>query len=402
MATINIVQRTKQSANGEFGIYLRFTKDRRHTFIYLNKSCEKSDWNPIKQEFRKGYIDYIQNNSALQKIRSRAENIISKTYENGNDISIEEFKDLFLNFRNEKNTPVYEFWEDYLNDLVKSGRTGTARYYKECRQVFFKFSQNRNLYFKDITPLLLSKFEVFLRERGNRETGIAVRMRGIRSVYNNAIQKGFAKKEHYPFGTYKVSKLKGETEKRALSIEDMQKIIHVDISKFKHLTNTKNYFLFSYFLGGINFVDMMKLTWENIQKDRIRYVRSKTKSTFDISMLPPVIEILDYYRSKPTNTNYVFPILLNSELTPTQIENRKAKTLKQFNKELKELASLAGVDEKLTSYVARHTFATNLKLKGVSTDIISESMGHKNVAITSAYLKSFNKSVIDEAMEKLL
>ena len=80
----------------------------------------------------------------------------------------------------------------------------------------------------------------------------------------------------------------------------------------------------------------------------------------------------------------------------------KSKTLKKFNKDLKEIALHVGIDKKLTSYVARHSFATNLKQLGVSTDIISESMGHQNINITNAYLKEFENDVINEANEKLL
>ena len=84
------------------------------------------------------------------------------------------------------------------------------------------------------------------------------------------------------------------------------------------------------------------------------------------------------------------------------MEYRKEKTLKKFNKDLKRIAELCEIDAKITSYVARHSFATNLKQKGVSTDVISEAMGYQNVAITQAYLKELENSVIDDAVEKLL
>jgi site-specific recombinase XerD len=89
-------------------------------------------------------------------------------------------------------------------------------------------------------------------------------------------------------------------------------------------------------------------------------------------------------------------------MTPIQIENRKAKKLKRFNSDLKKIAEIVGINKPLTSYVARHSFATNLKQLGVSTDIISQSMGHQNISITSAYLRDFENDVIDDANEKLL
>ncbi len=153
----------------------------------------------------------------------------------------------------------------------------------------------------------------------------------------------------------------------------------------------------------MNFYDMMMLTWDNIEGEKIIYKRRKTKTNFSIKITPPIQEILNYYKKyNKNNTNYIFPILLENKLSPIQIEYRKDKVLKKFNKDLKDIAKLCEIDAKITSYVARHSFATNLKQKGVSTDIISEAMGHQNIAITQAYLKDLENSVIDEAVEALL
>lgn len=89
-------------------------------------------------------------------------------------------------------------------------------------------------------------------------------------------------------------------------------------------------------------------------------------------------------------------------MTSTQIENRKHKTLQRYNKELKEIAEVLGINKSLSSYVARHSFANCLKQKGVATDKISESMGHKNLTITQTYLKELGNSVLDEAIEILV
>ena len=152
----------------------------------------------------------------------------------------------------------------------------------------------------------------------------------------------------------------------------------------------------------MNFTDMMKLEWKQVTTKNIFYKRSKTKSNFTIKILPPVQEILKYYQESSIGTKYVFPILLKDNLEPTQLENRKHKTLQRYNKELKEIANVLEIDKPLSSYVARHSFANCLKQKGVATDIISESMGHKNLSVTQLYLKELSNSVLDEAMEILV
>lgn len=402
MATIKIIQRTKPLSNGLFPIYLRITKDRKSKFISLNLSCEKSQWNETKEEFRKNYSNFKQLNNSLIQVKNRAEDISTQSVSNGEDITLNEFEELFLDYKKDKKISVNEFWEDKIDNLTKSGQTGNARVYTHTKRSFFNFLSKSTIYFKEITPILLEKYEVFLRSNGGTDSGVSVKMRTIRALYNDAISKEYAKKENYPFDNYKISKLKGNSNKRALSLGSIKKITKMDIVKYPNLIDTKNYFLFSYYTGGMNFYDMMNLRWENVKEDRIVYTRRKTKGNFTFKILPTVKEILDYYKSQNRNTKYVFPILLKEGLTPIQVEYRKDKTLKKYNKDLKLIAEVCEISETITSYVARHSFATNLKQKGVSTDVISEALGHQNLAITQTYLKELENDVIDDAMEKLL
>lgn len=402
MATLKIVLKDKALSTGLFPIYLRITKDRKRKLLSTGYSCEKSQWNENKSEFRKGYPEYIQKNSTLIKMKNRAESIFSDSLADGNDLTLEEFEELFFSFKSDKKTTVNDFWQEYIDDLNTSGRTGNARYYKESKNSFFSFLNEKNIFFKDITPTLLDKYEVYMRARGSGDSGIAVRMRAIRAIYNNAISKGLVSKDDYPFENYKVSKLKATSNKRAISYDNIQKIRELDLSENPTLVNSRNYFVFSYYTRGMNFYDMMKLTWDSLSEDKIIYNRSKTKTRLTVKVTEPVAEILSLYKAQKRKTKYVFPIILKEDSTPQQLEYRKEKTLKKFNKDLKKIAELCEIDAKITSYVARHSFATNLKQKGVSTDVISEAMGHQNVAITQAYLKDLESSVIDEAVEKLL
>src|SRR5690606_12247814 len=149
---------------------------------------------------------------------------------------------------------------------------------------FFSFLNEKSIFFKDITPTLLNKYEVYMRSRGSGDSGIAVRMRAVRAIYNNAISKGLASKEDYPFENVKVSKLKATSNKRAVSYDNVQKIREQDLSENPTLINSRNYFIFSYYTRGMNFYDMMKLTWDNISEDKIIYTRSKTKARLTVKI----------------------------------------------------------------------------------------------------------------------
>jgi len=185
-------------------------------------------------------------------------------------------------------------------------------------------------------------------------------------------------------------------------MEEVYKIVYMDISKDPQWIDSHNYFVFSFYTRGMNFADMMRLKWQDITHETINYTRSKTKGNFRIKIVPPVRTILEFYYENSLGTEYVFPILLRDNLSPMQIENRKKKMLTKFNRDLKEIAAACGIEKTLTSYVARHSFANCLKQKGVPTDVISESLGHQNIAVTQAYLKELDSSVLDKAVEILL
>jgi len=401
MASINILLRKKQNKKGLYPIVLRITKNRKTKLISLGINCLEKDWDSDKERFKKNHPNYRQVNLGLIMREEKALKIIDEYRLDDIDFTLTQFEEKFRGIQM-RNISVLLFWKEKIEDLNKAGRTGNARVYKDTFNSFFKFNKNKALLFREITPTLLDKYETYLRGNENTDGGIGVKMREIRALFNDAIKKGIVDEKYYPFKTYKVSKLKGQSIKKALTRDEVGKMEDLDTNKYPHLINSKNYFIFSYYMRGMNFTDMMKLKWDNIQENKILYIRSKTKGRFNIKMLEPVKDIIAYYKTQKRETSYVFPILLKENLTPLQIENRKLKTLKKFNKDLKEIARIQGVEQKVTSYVIRHSFATNLKFAGVSEDLICELMGHGDVRVTRTYLKDFENKVMDDTMLKLL
>lgn len=153
--------------------------------------------------------------------------------------------------------------------------------------------------------------------------------------------------------------------------------------------------MFSFFNMGMNFHDMAQLRWTDITGERINYKRTKTGKLFSIKILPPVQEILNFYREHNANSSYVFPIL--DETYPTLEKRRQRITsgLRAFNKHLKIFAKQVELEGKVTSYVSRHSWATILKRMGVSTTVISEGLGHASEKTTQVYLDSFENETLD-------
>ena len=227
-------------------------------------------------------------------------------------------------------------------------------------------------------------------------------MRTLRALFNKAIKEKQCKDTDYPFNEYTITHLKNETEKRAITKEEIIKIRDYETSIDSTQDDSKNYFLFSFYAMGMNFTDIALLKWTDISEGRINYVRSKTGKRFSVKVLPPAKEILRFYKKFNPNNSYVFPILNDSITSPERIKHTITIAIRLTNKHLKLIGKAVGIEKPITTYVARHSWATVMKKSGVSTTIISEGMGHKSESITQVYLDSFENSTLDAANENIL
>jgi site-specific recombinase XerD len=217
-------------------------------------------------------------------------------------------------------------------------------------------------------------------------------------IYNRAIKSGIVKKESYPFTNYTIRTTK--TRKRAISGEVITQIDQLDISEGSRLWNSKNYFLFSFYTMGINFTDMARLKASSIVDGRIEYIRQKTKKDYSIKVTPQIQKILDIYIQDKTEDEYIFPII--TRIGNPLLEFKDISEKRRINnKKLKIIGEMIGMETSLTSYVARHSWATIAKRKGVPVAVISEGMGHEDVKTTQIYLDSFEKDVLDEYNEMI-
>lgn len=398
-ATIKLMLDGKPMANGKHAVYMRILKDRKQKKISLGLYCNKAHF--VNEAFTKQHPSYQTENEILLNLKSRALKIIRAFKTNEQDFTLKEFEDEFRGVKKTQNVKVIDFFKEIIEEMTRAGRISNAKAYNDTKDSLIKF-KGKHFVFRDVTPAFLEKYEVFLRENGSKNGGIAFRMREFRAIFNKARKRKIIPKEPYPFEDYKISKLKTEANKIALTLEEYKRIKSVDLAKQPHLLEAYNYFLFSIYTRGMNFQDMMLLKWSNIRNGRIYYTRSKTKGKINLEIIPPVQKILDYYKAQNRPTKYVFPILLHEDLSPKQIAYRKQKVLSRYNSKLKEIAKLANIDKRLSSYVARHSFATILKMKGTSIEKISEMMGHTDVSITVAYLKEFSNEDLDKENRKLI
>lgn len=400
-ATVNVLcYKSKTLSNGENPLMLRICKDGKKKYQSLKLSINPKFWDFDKEKPKRNcpnreFIEKIIS-SNLDKVRKQILELNSE----GTDYSAQSL----ITPKTQVNTikTVGDFYKKILTDLEQADKYGNWKIYNSSYKSIEKYTGSKtDFLFSEIDNLWLSNYEQWLKNNGNKETTISIQFRTLRAVYNKAIEAKCLKRNNYPFDDYKISKFDTSTQKRAISKEDISKIINVSLSS-KTQKFARDIFVFSYLCGGINFDDIANLKADNIINTRLIYKRSKTRKTINIQLLPEAQIILDRY-SVDRNNNYLFPILdMEIHLTEKKRKIRINNLLYKVDKELQTIAGIAKVKTHLTTYVARHSFATVLKRSGVATSIISESLGHSSEKVTQIYLDSFENSQIDEAMKCLI
>ncbi len=402
-----ICYRSKTLADGKSPLMLRLTKNRKRKYLSLHMSVNPIFWDFNKNKPKRNCPDKEAINKIIElKIQAYQKQITDYTTEE---------KDFTLNTLVTKvSKPVImttfgAYIDHYLSILKAETRIGYAKTFEELKFSIEHYYKTLDFYFSDIDYQWLNGYELWLRKRNNSENTIGIRFRTLRALYNKALINNMAKTESYPFRQYNVSRLHEETAKRSITRDSIKEIIAFDVStipeaKIKELQLSKDIFLFSYLGCGMNLTDIAMVRERNIVDNRLTYNRQKTGKLLSYSLQPLALEIIERNRkSMSSNNDYIFPILFEERhISPTQIRDRIKKLNKVINGSLKIIGNQLNIPIKLTTYVARHSFATVLKRSGVSTAIISESLGHSSEKVTQIYLDSFENEQINKAMEFLV
>ena len=397
-----ILYTSKTLSNREHPIMLRITQNRQRKYLSLGISCQEKLWNSDRNRPKTTHPNYQLISSIIsEKIAEYEEKRLELKKEKKTvsaDTLIQEVE------KPMRNITVMKFLDEVIANLKEAKKIGNAGVYQDLKNVLTAYLGSKDITFSSLDYPFLVKLETFQRKNGNLETSLSTRFRTLRSLYNMAILQKIAKESEYPFKQFKVSKFDITTRRRALT-KDQIKTLEAYTPKANTLEfESQQYFLFSYYGLGINFADIAFLKWSNEIGDRIFYKRMKTGKEINYKLQEQALKILDYWRpiTGGDPDNYIFPILdKQRHITPTQIDNRIHKVLGRVNEDLKDIGKTLKFDIPLTTYVARHTFATVLKRSGVKTSVISEAMGHETEAITQTYLDSFENDVVDEAMTNL-
>lgn len=394
---------SKTFSNGEHPIGLRVTKNRKTKYHFIGHSCQLKFWDTKLSLPNKKHSNQRTLIALIDKIKSDANKILMNLENEEVDFSSDTIVNLLI--RNQSNLTVLSLFEEKIAQLEEQGRIGTANVFKSTKNNVKSYLKNKDVVVSQINYQFLKKWEEWLNAKGNKLNSDFVHLRTFKTLLNDAKRESLVNPNFDPFKEFSFKKYRGlKTEKKALTKDQINKLIKLKLPEDSRLNETKNLFLFSYYTKGMNFTDMAFLKWNQIESGILKYTRKKTTQDFKFRLIEPVIEILQYYKSFTfkTSKNYVFPVLNEKHVTPKSIDSRIDKVLKTVNSDLKVIAELIGIDANLTFYAARHSAASIMKKSGVSETIISESLGHTSEKTTRIYLSSFDDDVLFKANQVLI
>ena len=390
----------RKRKDGMCPIIFRLSHHRKTIAISTGFAVPPEYWNEKNREVKRSYngvSSVARLNNLLIKKKTELRDGINELEEIGQlgGLSITELKNTLTQPTN--TISFFDFTNRLISEMEEANRFGNAKAYRCAVGALKNFNKKEFLRFEEMTYTYLKRFETAHLKKGNSINGLSMYMRTFRAIYNKAIHQGVVSADSYPFKKYKI---KSEpTAKRAISIEKIRRILNLELEPGTPLFNTRNYFLCSYLMNGISFIDMAFLKLDNIIDGRIQYRRQKTARYYDIKLTPQLSTIMDCYLIGKDKTDYIFPIIKRKEMQD-QFKDIQWER-KRYNKRLKEIANLCKIEEHLTSYVSRHSMATNLILNDVPINALSKMLGHSDISTTEIYIKNLPTHIMDGYQERL-
>lgn len=290
------------------------------------------------------------------------------------------------------------FMKNVADGLRESGNYGTAHIYRSSMNAVVAFNGSDNLPFRRVTQEFLKRFETYLRGKECSWNTVSTYMRTLRAVYNRAIDRHLAPYVPHHF-RYVYTGTRAD-KKRAMDMEDMELLMKKLPLRLCHgngdLQRTRAYFLLMFMLRGIPFVDLAYLKKRDIDGNVLTYRRRKTGRMLTVTLLPEAMKLIKQYMNTDPSSPYLFSLITCKEGTEEAYHEYQL-ALRNFNCQLVVLKEMLGLTSNLSSYTARHTWATMAYYNEVHPGIISEAMGHSSITVTETYLKPFKNKKIDEA-----
>jgi integrase len=380
----------KANKNGLYLVRFRITFDKKQFFYKSGIYCKKEDWKTILEGKKTKETKELRERATSGHDAIKA-NIKAVIAING-VFSFDKFNNLIK--KNTSDTLNAAFIAK-INETKSDGKIGTSIYYNCALKSIEKFAGN-NILFSDITVKWLTNYEKHMIDNDATYTTVGMYCRALRTIINVAKENNIIKPNDYPFGAkkglYQIPT--GEGRSMALTLQQIGELMKAEVSETEN--KYRDLWFFSYLCNGINIGDLCRLKHSDIENDIISFYRQKTINTskhkvkIEAVLLPQMKEIIKRWNANKNQTDYVFPFLTGKE-DPTQTKKQVQNITRLINKHIGRIAKRIDI-ESISTYTARHSFATVLKRSGANIAYISESLGHTDIKTTTSYLDSFEKA----------
>lgn len=399
MATMKLKFRHSSVSEAEGTLYYQVIHNRNVRFISSGYRVFPEEWDanatslviPASGERR---LDLLLIQTSLAWEMNRRMDILRKMETSRKTFSLDDVCEAFKNLAPSKT--VFTFLQEQVKKKHLMKRRGTATTYANAYKRFKEFRNGKDLGFESLTPDLMEHYEAWLIGRGMKQNTIRFYLRTLNTLLYKAIYEGLTT-DRKLFEHVRLSYVR--TTKRAISERDLKTIEHLQLAQGSPQAFARDIFMFSFYMRGMPFVDIAFLKKSDLKRGVLGYCRKKTNQYLEIEWEPEQQAIVDRYAHLTMDSPYMFPIINSEDGTEYQQYRRMQE---RVNRALKRIGYRVGLKIPVTTYVARHTWASIARNMDISIAIISEGMGHRSYKTTQVYLDSIDTAKINEANRKII
>lgn len=403
MATIKVVLRKKANKDGTYPLAIRITKDRKTSFIHLGYNIKPEEWIESEQRVKSSHPNSKRLNNFILAKKAAASDKSLEAETLKDEVSVRAIRQ---KIKPKGGATFFAQAAIYLQRFQDAGNFNCYNADKARVKYFREFLNGSDIAFSDINVGLIERFKVHLKsERKLSDRTIANYLMVIRAVFNQAIKEGALDQKYYPFGNSveKIAIKLPESTKRGLSAEDVAKLEAVELTNTKW-DDARNKWLTSFYFAGMRISDVLRLKWSDFQNERLYYTMGKNNKSGSLIVPEKAWCILQKYEHlKTSEDDFIFADLKGIDLKDTfKIKEEIFLAVNRCNKLLSEyITPVAKIEGKLTTHIARHTFAT-LAGDKVPIQMLQKLYRHSDVRTTIGYQSAFIYKDADDALVAVL
>ncbi|MBE7172377.1 MAG: site-specific integrase [Williamsia sp.] len=408
MASVKIILRKEEKADGTSPLAIRITKDRKTSYIYLNYSIHPKYWDENLHQVKRTYPNHVRLNNYLLKKLSEATDWALEVESKKDQSSAKTVRN---KIKPSTGATFFPQSQSYLDNLKKSGKYNQYTADKPRIGHFKDFLKNEDISFADLSIGLLERFVVYLKSGYKSTKGkkpisartVANHLAVLRSVFAHASKNEVVTKEQSPFGKGGIKIKFPDSNKVGLSPEDLESLENVELPDPYH-HHCRNLWLISFYFAGMRVSDALRLKWSDFQNDRLHYSMGKNDKGGSLKVPEKALLILQQYEHlRKHKDDLIFPELKGVDLHDDFITQRTiAFKTSAIDKCLRlHVAPAAGINKKLTMHIARHTFGS-LAGDAIPIQMLQKLYRHSHVSTTIGYQQNFIHKDADEALDAVI